>query len=175
MKWSEIIIERLKNELIADTEFSDIYEKLESPRLNIRIHLAIFNEPFLSFLFNGQKTIESRFSKNNISPHGAVKAGDIVVLKKTGGDIKGILQVGRVIFSGPMNELTFDELKEKYSEGICSYIDPDFWETRSNANYATLFTVARLKRLSPFSIEKKDRRGWVNLTNTVSKKLALFD
>ena len=33
------------------------------------VHVAIVNEPFLGYIKNGKKTIESRFTKNKIAPY----------------------------------------------------------------------------------------------------------
>ena len=57
------------------------------------IHLAILIEPYLSFILNGKKTIESRFSINRIAPFDKIQTGDIVLLKRAGGPLVGISQV----------------------------------------------------------------------------------
>ena len=64
----------------------------------ITIHIAIMVEPYLSRLLNGEKTIESRFSVNMVAPYKKIKEGDIVLLKKTGGAIKGLFEASKVRF-----------------------------------------------------------------------------
>lgn len=53
------IIENLKRQLSC-TEMNKIKSK--------NIHLGVFSEPYLTYMLKGEKTIESRFSKNRIAP-----------------------------------------------------------------------------------------------------------
>lgn len=53
------------------------------------LHLAILIDPFYSWLMDGTKTIESRFSRVRCAPYGAIAEGDIIAVKKTGGMISG--------------------------------------------------------------------------------------
>ena len=46
------------------------------------VHLAILLEPYLQYILDGTKTVESRFSKNRIAPYNMVEPGDVVLLKK---------------------------------------------------------------------------------------------
>jgi hypothetical protein len=53
------------------------------------VHLAVMVEPYLSFLLQGRKSIESRFSRNAIAPYYQIETGDLVLLKLTGGPVLG--------------------------------------------------------------------------------------
>jgi hypothetical protein len=55
-----------------------------------RLHLAVFIEPYLSFIFEGTKTIESRFNMRKQAPFGQVSAGDVLLLKRSGGPVCGV-------------------------------------------------------------------------------------
>lgn len=61
-------------------------------------HLAILKQPYLDYILSGQKTIESRFSRLKSAPFGVIKAGDIVLLKESGGKVKGEFEVDKVLF-----------------------------------------------------------------------------
>ena len=69
--------------------YEEIIEKLEEriPIDEIRrikksnLHLGIFTEPYLTYMLNGEKTIESRFSKNKIAPYNKIDKSDIVIVK----------------------------------------------------------------------------------------------
>ena len=170
MKWKKEVISLLENELQKDEIWKDIF--IESQKRNNSIHLAVFAEPFLSLILNGKKTIESRFSKNNISPFNKINRGDLVVLKKSGGNITGVFQSGKILNQRNLNSNLLNDLESKYGEKICSGIDPDFWKDRKDKNYATLIWVNKFKSISPFRINKKDRRGWVVLNE--KKESILF-
>ena len=61
-------------------------------------HIAVMVEPYLTRILEGKKTIESRFSRKKIAPHGKVHKGDVVFLKKSGGPIVGFFRVSEVLF-----------------------------------------------------------------------------
>src|SRR5690349_3026855 len=60
------------------------------------MHLGVFTEPFLQFVLDGSKTIESRFSMNRCAPYRAVNAGDLILLKRPAGPIVAIAEVAQV-------------------------------------------------------------------------------
>ncbi len=126
-----------------------------------RLHLAIFVEPFLQYILDGQKTIESRFSSKRIIPYMAVNKGDVVLLKKSSGPILGICHVNDVWYY-KLNESSWFQIKKEYSEALCAQ-NPEFWQDRKSASYATLIRIEKVKSLSPIHISKNDRRGWVIL------------
>src|SRR5262249_20190566 len=92
------------------------------------IHLAIFREPYLEFIMKGRKTIETRFSRRICPPFQAVSTGDIVILKRSGGEIVGICRVEDAWFY----QVTADALtliRDKFGREICAEGN-SFWEER---------------------------------------------
>lgn len=124
------------------------------------IHLAVMIEPFLSYIFEGKKSIESRFSKNAMAPFYQIESGDLVLLKLTGGSIVGCFDTDTVEFV-TLNKGEHDRLQRNYSAAICA--DDDFWHARQGKRYATLVGVSNVQMLDPAPIAKSDRRGWVVL------------
>lgn len=124
------------------------------------IHLAIFNEPFLSMIFNHTKEIESRFSINQVTPYGKVMKGDLVVMKKSGGDIEGFFKAGDVMYFSNLSRVKIDELNGKYGQKIGWHIDPYFLSNKSEANFLSLIHIGEVYRCKSFTTMKKDRTGW---------------
>ncbi len=125
-------------------------------------HLAIFTGPFIDLILEGKKTIESRFSKVRCAPYGAVKEGDIVLMKKPGGLVLGEFTVSRVETFNNLNETSLQEMAEKYGKELCADADKNFWERRRDSRYATFMYVSKPIRYDkPFSYPKRDKRGWV--------------
>lgn len=62
------------------------------------IHLAVFSEPYLDYIINGKKTIESRFSKNRSLPYQKVKTNDIIIIKQSSGPVVGYFRAGECLF-----------------------------------------------------------------------------
>lgn len=127
---------------------------------NKRIHLGIFSEPCLSYMLEGKKTIESRFSKNKIPPYKQITKDDIVVVKKSGGDVLGYFTIGEVLFFD-LNTFSIDEIKAQYNKQLC--VDEAFWVNKKDSNYATLIFIDNLVKLNPFHINKKGMQTWVIL------------
>lgn len=124
-----------------------------------KIHLALMVEPYLSLILSGKKTIESRFSTKKIIPFNAISDGDIVVLKKSGGDIVAIFEVEKVIFKQIENKDDIEEIKEKYGNELC--LEEKFWFEKKEANYVTLIKISHLQSISPVIIKKANRQSWL--------------
>lgn len=124
------------------------------------LHLAVFVEPFLSFLLDGRKTIESRFSIQRRAPFECVRKGDIVLIKASGGPIVAVAEISDIWYY----ELNADSrafIRSRFGEQLC--VDPDFWDSKASACYATLMQFSRVDRVDPIDCWKRDRRGWVVL------------
>jgi len=83
------------------------------------LHLAVLTEPFCSWLLEGTKTIESRFSRVRCAPYGTLAEGDIVAVKKTGGPVTGAFQAGTVR-SYQLTPVRITELRDQYAAQLTS-------------------------------------------------------
>jgi len=147
---------------VSDSVFWKSYLEplVRGRRAPFDLHLAVCIEPFLRYILDGQKTIESRFSSMRCAPYERVKLGDVVLLKKAGGPVVGICQIASVRFY-QLEEDSWREIKTFATE-ICAE-DPTFWEAREDASFATLMRIKHVQTINPIKVEKKDRRGWVVL------------
>ena len=123
------------------------------------VHLAVVVEPFLGYILDGSKTVESRFSVNRCAPFGKVSQGDAVLLKRSGGPVVGVMQV-RAVWSYRLDESSWRLIRERFAEALRAQ-DPEFWANRREAFYATLMLVDHVLPIEPIRWEKADRRGWV--------------
>jgi ASC-1-like (ASCH) protein len=162
MKWKDKLIDNLKEQLVDDIKWRDIIDKIVETQ-SIGVHLAIFTEPFLSLVCSGEKSIESRFSQAKIAPFDRVNSGDVVLVKESGGYVKALFIVGAVKFYTFLNSQRFIEIEKTYGKLICSHYDLNFWESRLDANFATLMEIKDIRVIKPFPIGKNDRTGWVTL------------
>ncbi len=124
-----------------------------------RAHIAIYREPFLSYVFAGKKTVESRFSLHRIVPYGQVTSGDVVFMKA--GPIVGCFAVAWVKYVD-LRDVPLEYLAAHYGKQICA--SSDFWQQKANKRYATLMGIRDVRRLSPVTIQKTDRRAWLALS-----------
>ncbi len=126
------------------------------------IHLAVLLEPYLRFILDGSKTVESRFSKNRIPPFRSVEQGDVILLKRAAASaISGVCVVSRVWFY-QLDVDSWDEIRDRFTVALRAE-HPSFWEQRETAQYATLMRISEVQILPPIEVPKRDRRGWVVL------------
>lgn len=139
------------------------------------IHVAILVEPYLSLILKGEKTIESRFTKNRIAPFWQAKAGDIILLKKSGGGIVGVAEIDKSEFwmvepessycdmSEVFDFTTINRLKNQHNDQICA--TPEFWESKQESRYASLLWLKNVATLSePIHFKQSGRSAWLKLS-----------
>ena len=143
-----------------------------------RVHLAILQEPYLSLILDGTKTIESRFSQKRIAPFKKAKPGDIILLKRSSGSVEGICKVNRSWFF-EMNPGVVKRLREEFYEQLC-IDDQAYWKNKIEpSSYGSLLEVSNVVRVDHFKVTKKDRRPWVIIKDehdlTKERGLTLLD
>lgn len=123
-----------------------------------RIHIAVCVEPFLTRIFTGEKTLESRLARNRITPWHRVRAGDAVLLKHSGGPIVGGFEVSACDY---IEIGDIEAFWTKYGDALC--VDDDFRQRKRASRYATLLTVGRPFALpEPIPCREKNRRSWID-------------
>jgi len=95
--------DQIRRAVAADDVWSAILGDPGSGLPRCGIHLAVFVEPFLGYVLDGSKTVESRFSVNRCAPFGKVNRHDVVLLKRAGGPVVGLAQV-RTVWSYLLEE-----------------------------------------------------------------------
>jgi hypothetical protein len=123
------------------------------------LHLAVFVEPFLGYVLDGSKSVESRFSINRSPPYGRVRSGDVLLLKQTSGPVVGVARV-RTVWSYRLDNSSLQLIRERFASAL-RIQDPDFWERKRTAAFATLMAIGDVFAIEHVAWEKRDRRGWV--------------
>jgi len=158
------VCEAVRNDPFWGSRLSEVVHDKSS---NNDIHLAVFVEPFLQFMLEGKKTVESRFSKRLRAPHKRVKKGDVILLKRSGGAVVGICQVGSVWFY-TLGPESLRAMRNDFAWALCAN-SPGFWSDRRHMSFATLMRVSNVVKIGPIPCAKQDRRGWVVLTHRDSQ------
>ena len=157
--WTGVAVREIRQSLQDDSYWS---RKLHGAAGPMNVHLAILVEPFLGYLLDGTKTVESRFSTRQCAPFRRVETGDIVLLKSASGPVKGICEVSRTWFFD-LRSVPLGDIRTRFGEALCA--DAAFWKARAHAEYATLLGVKAVRVVPPLVCPKRDRRGWVVLAN----------
>lgn len=99
-------------------------------------HIAIFRQPFFDMILNGEKTIESRWSKSKIAPYEKVGVGDEILLKLTGKPITATTKVEKVRFYKLTPEIV-EDIRLKYGKQIGTDKFEN-WDSILTQRYCTL-------------------------------------
>jgi len=150
------LTDNLRDDVFWSTHFR---ERVEHERSDWALHVAVFREPYLTWVLDGRKRVESRFSQNQVVPFGEVNVGDIVALKRVGGPIVGICLVNAT-WSYRLDPATWPEIRERFGSLICAD-DEEFWLSRKAARFATLISLDHVRGVEDIDYPKSDRRGWV--------------
>jgi ASCH domain len=161
------LLSHLRGALAENTFWSQMLS-LENES-TFTLHLAIFREPYLRFIMEGKKTIETRFAKRRCPPYQRVSDGDVVVLKRSPGRIVGICIVEKVWFY-QLDLESFSFIKLRFGAAICP-AEGSFWDDRKKAVVATLMLVGKVTPVDKIEIKKHDRRGWVVFSNSEQRQL----
>ena len=160
---TEELVDSLKRSTNGHQFWAGYLEKLSvSEPIPFSVHLAILLEPYLQYILDGTKTVESRFSRKRIVPYNMVEPGDVVLLKKVASQsISGVCVVREVWFY-QLNPDSWSEIRDGFSKALRAE-DPAFWNLRKAAQFATLMRIAEVQPLPSIEVSKRDRRGWVIL------------
>jgi hypothetical protein len=132
------------------------YDPFQAPPTSL--HLAVFVEPYLTYMLEGRKTVESRFTLTPRPPYRRVLAGDLLLLKQSSGPIVGACRAGAV-WDYQLVPDSWTQIKQDFAAALCA--QDGFWDERAKAAYATLIRIESLQVLPPLPVAKRDRRGWV--------------
>lgn len=158
-QWINDLMCRLRATLQQDRTLAAFYRDVFDTARGV--HLGVFVQPYLAYLLDGKKTVESRFSVNRCPPYRRVRPGDILLLKSAAGPIVGICRIEHVWFY-TLDAATLQDIQARFTEELCAQ-DPAFWSQRARAAYATLMRVGDVRHIDSITITKRDRRGWVTL------------
>ena len=78
-------LSRLAKVIDDDRYWLGYLDDIGAGAVDVDVHLAVFSEPYLSFVLDGVKTVESRFSRVRCAPFQQIRSGDIILVKQSGG------------------------------------------------------------------------------------------
>ena len=123
-------------------------------------HIAIFVGSAIEDIFSGRKTIECRFSQNRVLPYGEIAKDDIILLKKSAGDIIGQVIVDNVLCYDNLNVKSIEVLKKEYFNSAA--MGEEFWRAKKQSKFGTIIFLKKPRRfVFGIKFRKKDRRPWL--------------
>jgi hypothetical protein len=130
------------------------------------IHLAVLYPAYIQKILLGIKRIEGRFTKVHCPPHGQIQTGDSILLKESGGPVVARARAANVISYSDVSISQALNIVTEYRDRLC--LADDLIEHALKARYVTLICLDEVQAVTPFNVAKKDRRGWVVLSNQLT-------
>jgi hypothetical protein len=155
--WTCFLVDAMAEQLKRRQHWRDRVQFNTSPEC--AIHLAVFVEPFLQFVLDGKKTVESRFSVNQCAPYNCIESGDLILIKRSGGPVVGVAEASKAWYY-KLDKQALRAIRTKFGSLLFAE-DPAFWDSKSNSCYATLIQLGQVETITPIECLKRDRRGWV--------------
>jgi len=126
-------------------------------------HLMIVHPRYIAPLLSGTKSLESRLGQDRRAPFGKVSPGDIVYIKPTGKRVIAKAIVRRVDEYEDLTPEDIDNLRQTYDDRIMG--GDHYWQTKSDANYATLIGFEKITRIDdescvPAELLVPNRNAW---------------
>jgi hypothetical protein len=159
-EWTSSLVDAISTRLETHNYWQRRFTN-SSPNLPAAMHLGVFVDPFLQFVLDGSKTIESRFSVNRCAPYRAVHAGDVLLLKPPGGPVVAVAEVAQVWYY-ELDANAWASIRTNFGP-LLRIDDPEFWRRKASACFATLMRLDHVVTIDPIPCAKRDRRGWVVL------------
>jgi hypothetical protein len=120
-------------------------------------HLSILRQPWLSYIYDGTKPIESRANLVKCPPFGKIHKDERLYFKQSGNfPVTGTALVkDRKYFTE-----NIPETLRTYQDQIA--IDDAYIESKKDAKYLTLIWLTNVESLrEPFPFVKHDQRAWI--------------
>jgi hypothetical protein len=150
----KIVTKESSARIIAELQACAAKTHIAIPK-TAKLHVAVMSEPFLSAVFAGSKTVESRFSLHRIAPYQKVSPGDIVFMKA--GPVVGCFTISWVKYFD-LTTHPIAAIAREFGSAIGG--DKAFWRRKSTKNYATLMGIQDVRHILPCKISKFDRSAW---------------
>ena len=123
-------------------------------------HLAFMVEPYLGLVKAGQKTIESRFSKN-AHPARRCEYGDTIYFKRSGGGVECKATAGDVIVLVNLLPSDISNLRHLYDDKIKA--EESFWLTKAASRNAVLIEINDVQEfIIPKQFLPTSQIGWIS-------------
>lgn len=123
----------------------------------------IVHPRYIAPLLSGTKTLESRLGQDRRAPFGKVNPGDIIYIKPTGKRVIAKAIVRTVEEYEDLTPKDINNLRESYDDRIMG--GDHYWQTKSDAKYATLIGFSKVTMLNdestvPAELLVANRNAW---------------
>lgn len=125
----------------------------------MRSHIAILKPKYLNLILSGPKRLECRLTRLACPPFRRVAPAEKVLLKRSGGPVRGQAIVRQTLFLDDLTPDRIDAIRREYGEQIMA--DPDFWQARTDCTYCSLIWLENVRPIKPYPLKRKGLQAWI--------------
>ncbi len=127
----------------------------------VAVHLAVMSGPYLDYVLDGRKTIESRLTKNRTAPYGVVRPSDFILFKQSSGPVRAVGLVRDALSAEAQDFGDLKSLTEPFASELA--YDPGYLDEKADARYCTLIFLSSAISTPDIPFTKRDRQTWVTV------------
>lgn len=125
-------------------------------------HLAILHRRYLDAILTGDKTVESRLSKNRCAPFERVEQGDLIYFKESSGPVRACAMVASVEYHEDLTPAAVGRLERAHNGSVRG--EREYWLLKREARYATLIWLEEVREIDDWPVvPTMNGRGWLCL------------
>lgn len=137
----------------------------------MRIHIAILKRPYLNMILDGRKQLECRLTRTKCQPYKQIAAGEKVLLKESGGPIRGEAIVKSVKFFDNLSPSDVEKLYRQYNDQILGA--KEYWQSRNNCRCCSLIWLKKVKKITPYHVKTKGMRAWLTYEKALPSSISV--
>jgi hypothetical protein len=122
-------------------------------------HVAIMRRSWglLDRILASEKTIESRWYSVRYRPWDAIRKGELVYFKNSGGPVTAMARVASVMQFSGLTSRRVSEILKKYGrrDGLRAKEIPEYYKRFKTKKYCVLVFLRNPRKIKPFNINKK--------------------
>ena len=124
---------------------------------------------YLGLILDGHKAVECRLTRIPCPPYGMIRSGEKLLLKESGGPIRGEAVVEDVIFLDNLTPECVKGICQKYNHQVLA--DHDYWHSHEDCRYCSLIWLENVKKCTPWRIRTTGMRAWITCDQHHIRKL----
>ena len=122
------------------------------------IHVAILKRPYLKLILSGQKTVESRLTRNNPPPYNVIQTGERIFLKASSGPFMATALAGTIEQHRDLTPPGITKLRKRLDKAVCG--NDEYWQMKRESRFAVFVSLMQVEPIEVGPAYPKSMRAW---------------
>lgn len=122
------------------------------------IHVAILKRPYLKLILSGQKTVESRLTRNPLPPYNMIETGERIFLKASSGPFMATALAGTIEQHSNLTPTELVKLHKSHQISVCG--TDEYLQQKLESRYAVYVQLTHVEPIDVGPAYPKSMRAW---------------